>query len=85
MQFCLYNRALGFHPSCVGVVSFFHQYFGLSCTYPADNPEPCEGQQLTSTAVVIDHSTTTTAIGVAAPYLGQQRKELTMSSARLLQ
>lgn len=86
VQFYFYNRALGFRPSCVGVVSFFHQYCGLSfspsCTYPADNPEPCEGQQLTSTAVVIDHDVTTTAIGVAAAYLGQEKKrELTTPSA----
>lgn len=44
-----------------------------SCTYPADNPEPCERQQLTSTAVVIDHNITTTAIGVVASYVGQKK------------
>ncbi|KAI7785724.1 hypothetical protein LA080_006290 [Diaporthe eres] len=43
------------------------------CTYSAENPEPCEGQQLTSTIVVIDHDITTPAVGVAAPYVGQTK------------
>lgn len=61
-NFAFYNRALGFHSICARVISFSHQYHSLpfqpSCTYPADNPEPCEVQQLTSTAVVIDHGIT---------------------------
>lgn len=77
-SFAFYNRALGFHPVCARAISFSHQYhclpFQPSCTYPADNPEPCEVQQLTSTAVVIDHGITIRQlIGVAAPYVGRKK------------